>query len=100
MFFGFKDRKIFTMKAIILSSIILALVFIMQSCSSLKTPVSSHIPENNQNYVVDFLFKHDGCRFYRFYDRGNYVYFTNCCGDVKSMVNDSTIISTIGKANR
>jgi hypothetical protein len=97
MFFGFKDRKIFTMKAIVLSSIILALVFILQSCSSLKTPVSSHIPENNQNYRVDFLFEHDGCRVYRFYDRGNYVYFTSCNGEVSSVVNDSTVIKTIIK---
>lgn len=88
------------MKAIILSSIILALVFIMHSCSSIKTPVSSQIPENNQNYVVDFLFEHDGCKVYRFYDRGNFVYFTNCCGNVNSVVNDSTNISTFGKANR
>jgi hypothetical protein len=88
------------MKTIILSAIILASVFILQSCRSIRMPVSSHIPENNRNYVVDFLFEHDGCKVYRFYDRGNYVYFTNCFGDVNSVVNDSTIISTFGKANR
>ena len=88
------------MKTIILSAIILASVFILQSCSTINTAVSSHIPENNQNYVVDFLFEHDGCRVYRFYDRGNNVYFTNCFGNVNSVVNDSTTISTFGKANR
>jgi len=30
---------------------------------------------------VDYLFEHDGCKVYRFYDRGNYVYFTNCRGE-------------------
>jgi hypothetical protein len=86
------------MKTITLPAIILASVFILQSCRSIRKPVSSHIPENNQNYVVDFLFEHDGCRVYRFYDRGNYVYFTNCNGDVSSVVNDSTVIRTITKA--
>ncbi|TNF45427.1 MAG: DUF4884 domain-containing protein [Bacteroidetes bacterium] len=88
------------MKTITLLAFIFVSVLILQSCSSIKMPVSSHIPENNQNYVVDFLFEHDGCKVYRFYDRGNYVYFTNCCGEVNSVVNDSTIISTFGKANR
>lgn len=87
------------MRTITLAAIILASVFNLQSCRSTRMPVSSHIPENNKNYEVDFLFEHDGCRVYRFYDWGNYVYFTNC-GDVKSVVNDSTIISSYGKANR
>lgn len=85
------------MKTITLLAIILASVLILQSCSSIRMPVSSHIPENNQNYVVDFLFEHEGCRVYRFYDRGNYVYFTNCFGDINSVVNDSTVIRTITK---
>ncbi len=85
------------MKTITLLASILASVLILQSCSSTRMPVSSHIPENNQNYVVDFLFEHDGCRVYRFYDRGNYVYFTNCFSDINSVVNDSTVIRTITK---
>lgn len=85
------------MKTITLLAIILASVLILQSCSSIRMPVSSHIPENNQNYLVDFLFEHEGCRVYRFYDRGNYVYFTNCFGDINSVVNDSTVIRTITK---
>lgn len=84
------------MKTITLLASILTSVLILQSCR-LTRPVSSHIPENNQNYVVDFLFEHDGCRVYRFYDRGNYVYFTNCFGDINSVVNDSTVIRTITK---
>ena len=50
------------------------------SCSSEK-PLSTAPPENNITYKVDYLFEHDGCKVYRFYDRGNYVYFTNCKGE-------------------
>lgn len=85
------------MRQLILPAIILVSFTILQSCRSIRMPVSTHVPENNQNYVVDFLFEHDGCRVYRFYDRGNYVYFTNCFGDINSVVNDSTVIRTITK---
>lgn len=33
----------------------------------------------NPEYAIDFLFEHEGCRIYRFFD-GHYVYFTNCGG--------------------
>lgn len=46
--------------------------------------------DNNETYNVEYLFEHDGCKVYRFSDNGNYVYFTNCKGDVTSFVNDST----------
>lgn len=65
----------------------------MASCftyHTLRYPVSSEQPVNNQTYQVDYLFEHDGCKVYRFYDRGNYVYFTNCQGDVTAIKNDST----------
>jgi len=97
-FHGFKILKFLVMKKLILPVIILASFSILQSCSSIKMPVSSHIPENNKNYAVDFLFEYDGCRIYRFYDRGNYVYFTRCNAEISSVVNDSTIIRTITKS--
>ena len=53
-------------------------------------PVAKQVPNNNATYKVDYLFEHDGCKVYRFYDRGNYVYFTNCSGDVTAISNDST----------
>ena len=81
-------------------TIVLALLSLISVSCYVSKPVSSAIPENNTSYQVDFLFEHEGCRVYRFYDRGNYVYFTNCWGDVNSVVNDSTTISTFGKANR
>ena len=81
-------------------AVVLVLLTLLSVSCYVSKPVSSAIPENNLTYEVDFLFEHEGCRVYRFYDRGNYVYFTNCCGDVNSVVNDSTRISTFGKANR
>lgn len=62
----------------------------MQSCFTFRYPVSTEQPQNNRTYEVDYLFEHDGCKVYRFYDMGNYVYFTNCRGDVTSIANDST----------
>jgi len=66
---------------------ILAVLF--TSCY-FSSPVAYQVPENNPTYSVDYLFEHEGCKVYRFYDRGNYVYFTNCQGDVISIKNDST----------
>ena len=52
-------------------------------------PIQTKEPGNNKTYEVDYLFDHDGCKVYRFYDRGNYVYFTNCTGEA-IMKTDST----------
>jgi hypothetical protein len=43
---------------------------------------------NNKEYKVSYLFEHDGCKVYRFYDHGTYIYFTNCEGE--TMQADST----------
>ena len=50
--------------------------------------------ENNTTYTVSYLFEHDGCKVYRFYDMGHYVYFTTR-GDVTAIKNDSTQHRTI-----
>jgi hypothetical protein len=39
---------------------------------------------SNQNIKLDFLFEKDGCKVYRFSDRGQYVYWTNCRGNITS----------------
>lgn len=53
---------------------------------------------NNSIYRISFyppyLFEHDGVKVYRFYDMGNYVYFTTK-GEVTSINNDSTAQRTI-----
>ncbi|MHA7108595.1 DUF4884 domain-containing protein [Sunxiuqinia elliptica] len=59
------------------------------SCAT-EIPISNLAPQNNDTYNVSYLFEHDGCKVYRFYDRGHYVYFTNCKGEVTSIKNDST----------
>ncbi len=65
--------------------------------SSCADSIYSKPAENNKNYRVDYLFEHDGCKVYRFYDRGNYVYFTNCTGNVTCISSDSTRVETIVK---
>ena len=65
---------------------------VMLSISSCKTnkPLISTQAQNNTTYEVSYLFEHDGCKVYRFYDMGNYVYFTNCNGEAIAIENDST----------
>ncbi len=50
-------------------------VFLLVSCS--KKPLSSN-PTENPKFDVDVLFDYDGCRVYRFYDKGYPVYFVRC----------------------
>ena len=58
------------------------IVLLMASgCVATGIPLQTKESENNKTYEVDYLCEHDGCKVYRFYDRGNYVYFTNCRGE-------------------
>ena len=66
------------------------------SCSVGK-PINRETSENNQTYKIDYLFEHEGCKVYRFRDKGNYVYFTNCNGEAITK-NDSTEIRNSTKA--
>ena len=59
------------------------------SCASIPLKIGES--ENNSTYTVSYLFEHDGCKVYRFYDKGNYVYFTTR-GDVTSI---KTVFITI-----
>lgn len=63
---------------------------VFNSCLVLRKPIETRVPQNNRSYQVDYLFEHDGCKVYRFMDKGNYVYFTNCSGNVTSISRDST----------
>ncbi len=65
----------------------------LASCHT-AIPLQIRSSENNKTYTISYLFEHDGCRVYRFYDCGNYVYFTTR-GDVTSIKNDSTGERTI-----
>ncbi len=56
------------------------ILFLAAGCA-IEVPLQTQKPENNKTYIVDYLFEHEGCKVYRFYDRSNYVYFTNCSGE-------------------
>jgi len=77
------------MKKIIKASALIFITIILLSCRT-GIPISNTPSENNKTYYVQYLFQHDGCKVYRFYDEGHYVYFTNCSGQTTSMVKDST----------
>ncbi len=65
------------------------------SCSPyLGTPLNSGPSANNTTYQVQYLFEHDGCKVYRFYD-GYYVYFTNCNGETTAVKQDSSHLQYI-----
>lgn len=76
------------MKKIYYLFIITILSIIMLSCA-VRKPLTTGPSDNNSTYKVEYLFEHDGCKVYRFYDKDNYVYFTNCTGDVTAISNDS-----------
>jgi hypothetical protein len=82
------------MKTLFKSILLLIVCFEFLSCTR-QIPISKVTPENNKTYQVEFLFEHDGCKVYRFVDYGNFVYFTNCNGDVTSIKSDSTETRTI-----
>jgi hypothetical protein len=48
-----------------------------------KSPVSQS-SSNNPNIAVDFLFEHEGCKLYRFYDGGRAIYYANCGGRIQT----------------
>jgi len=71
---------------------VLAVPFV--SCT-VQNPVSTAPAQNNKQYVVDYLFEHDGCKIYRFNDNGHYVYFTNCRGETIAKTDSATVMRNI-----
>ena len=82
------------MKTLIKSLQLSSIIIIAVSCVT-NIPISKTVSENNKTYQVEYLFEHDGCKVYRFFDRGYYVYFTNCQGEVTSVKADSTKVQTV-----
>jgi len=76
------------MKKLLNSALLLFAIVSFYSCA-IERPISKNAPDNNQTYRVEYLFEHDGCKVYRFWDYGHYVYFTNCGNTVTSFENDS-----------
>lgn len=69
---------------------LLLLLLSFMSCT-VQQPITSEPSHNNQDYKVDYLFEHDGCKVYRFRDGSYYVYFTNCNGEAIART-DSTAV--------
>jgi hypothetical protein len=82
------------MKATLKTFMLLITFATIVSCS-IQQPISKNSPENNSSYDVDYLFEHDGCKVYRFRDRGDYIYFTSCQGNVTAVKNDSVQIRVV-----
>lgn len=70
------------------------LLFLVSGCAT-QIPLHEGKSQNNKTYEVDYLFEHDGCKVYRFYDRGNYVYFTNCRGETIVKTDSTEVRNTI-----
>ena len=81
------------MKTIVRMSMILFVITGISACY-MGIPLQEGKSANNKTYDISYLFEHDGVKVYRFYDRGNYVYFTTK-GDVTSIQTDSTEKRTI-----
>lgn len=71
----------------------------LASCT-VGRPLVKSAADNNDSYRVQYLFEHDGCKVYRFYDRGNYIYFTNCEGNTIAVKNDSTAVYVQSAGNK
>jgi len=56
-------------------NILLALILL--GCAN--DPISTK-STNNPDVRVSLLFEHDGIKVYRFYDNGNYIYYTDARG--------------------
>lgn len=63
-------------------------ILALAACTTNK-PLAKGPSDNNKTYEVEYLFEHDGCKVYRFFDYGNYVYFTNCEGNTTAIGSDS-----------
>lgn len=79
------------MRVLFQAFVLFAVVLCMASCS---VPLYTGRSANNDTYMVDYLFEHDGVKVYRFYDRGNYVYFTTR-GEATAVKSDSVHVHTI-----
>ncbi len=74
---------------------LLLLIPAMAAGCATQIPLKEGKSQNNKTYEVDYLFEHDGCKVYRFYDKGNYVYFTNCRGEAIVKTDSTEIRNTI-----
>ena len=77
-----------------LSLLLLAGCLSLAGCYT-QQPLTNGPSQNNDTYKVQYLFEHEGCKVYRFYDRGQYVYFTNCNGQAIAQTDSTTVTNSI-----
>lgn len=76
------------------------LVMVGFASCRVQQPLYSKPSENNGTYRVQYLFEHEGCKVYRFFDMGNYVYFTNCQGETVAKNDSSSVINRTQLASK
>ena len=88
----------------LLSKSIACFVILMalESCSFIpqQTPISTKQSANNKDYKVSFLFEYDGCKVYRFEDRGEFIYFTSCNGETMKTQTDTLGVKRMQSMNK
>ena len=57
-------------------------------------PLHKGAADNNNTYRVEYLFEHEGCKVYRFYDYGRYIYYTNCNGQTIATTDSTAVYSS------
>ena len=67
---------------------------LLTGCAT-QEPLQTKKSDNNKTFEVDYLFEHEGCKVYRFYDLGKYVYFTNCNGQAIVKTDTTEVRNTI-----
>lgn len=60
--------------------LVLLVALFLASCET-RNPQAIAETSNNE-YEVEILFEKDGCKVYQFYDKSNYVYYTDCSGRI------------------
>jgi hypothetical protein len=91
------------MKRILLYPAALFMAFMaIESCAFIpqQTPISTKPSANNKDYKVSFLFEHDGCKVYRFEDRGEFIYFTSCNGETMKTQRDTSGVKRMQSMNK
>lgn len=71
----------------------LTLLFGLSFLLSCEGEAESVTQSGNPDYKIEFLFEHDGCKIYRFYD-GRYIYWTDCKGKTEQNFSESSGKST------
>lgn len=60
--------------------LLISIILIFYSCLNIGKPIES---TKQNDFEIEFLFEKDGCKIYRFYDAGRYIYWSNCAGNMQ-----------------